>query len=245
MKRNIEPEFEFQKYNFINLWKKAIGNRSYSSFGKEAGISFGYISKYMNLRCDVAPTIPTIKKIANATKDVTYAELLEAAGYDPEIHDDALLNPITHKEITIANRLLASLASVKFAWKFENSILRSNVPISITLDNAPFNKWYFIPIVKENISKEDITTALGSREAEMIESGEKVSFIATKKEIVEELKNMQFNFLLLRMSVIYAPKDEVLLANEYYLKTAITITDIDEQIVIDSKNANVEELFVI
>ena len=245
MKRSIEPEYEFQKEKFITLWKRAVGDRSYSAFGKEAGISFGYISKYMNGKCDVAPTIPTIKKIANAAKDVTYAELLEAAGYDSKIHDDDVLEPLAHEGITIANRLLASLANVPFSWKFENPIAGSNGPIAISLDNAPFKKWYFIPIVREHVTREDITTALGSKEAETIVSGEKVSFIATRKEIVEELKKMEFNFMSLRMSVIYAPKDEVLVVNEYYLKTAIAITDEDEQIVIANNKANIEKPFSI
>ena len=187
MKRNIEPEFEFQKENFIKLWKRAIGDRSYSAFGKEAGISFGYISKYMNGKCDVAPTIPTLKKIAGATKDVTYAELLEAAGYNPEVHDEEMLEPLADEGITITNRLLATLANVNFSWKFENPISGANGPIAISLDDAPFKKWYFIPVVKEMVSKEDITSVLGSKEAESILPGAKVSFITTDEKIYEHL----------------------------------------------------------
>lgn len=235
MKRNIEPEFEFQKENFITLWKRAIGDRSYSAFAKEAGISFGYISKYMNGKCDVVPTIPTIKKIANAAKDVTYAELLEAAGYDPEIHDDDVLEPLAHEGITIANRLLATLANVNFSWRFENPIGGDNGPISIALDNAPFKKWYFIAIMKENISKEDITSVLGSKEAECILSGEKVSFITTDKAIFEKIRNMEFNLLSLRMSIIYVAVDELMLKEEEYIKTSIELNEEDNKFLITSK----------
>ena len=179
----------------------------------------------MNGKCDVAPTIPTIKKIASVAKDVTYTELLEVADYNPEIYDD-VLEPLANEGIT--NRLLVSLANVTFSWKFENPIAGSNGPIAISLNNALFKKWYFIPIVKERVTREDITTALGSKDAEKIVSCEKVSFIATKIEIIDELKKMEFNFMSLRMWVIYASKDKVLVASEYYIKTAIAITDEDE-----------------
>lgn len=237
MKRNIEPEYEFQKEKFITLWKRAVGDRSYSAFGKEAGISFGYISKYMNGKCDVAPTIPTIKKIANAAKDVTYAELLEAAGYNPEIHDDDVLEPLAHEGITITNRLLATLTNVNFSWRFENPIGGSNGPISVALDDAPFKKWYFIPITRENISKEDITSVLGSKEAECILPGEKVSFITTDIKIYEQLVVMEFNLISLRMSVMYVAPGELLISQEKYIKSAIDIADADLNISITNKSA--------
>ena len=87
MRRNVDPDYEFDKDRFAEVLKAAIGDRSYSAFGKEADISFGYISKYINKKCDVSPTVQTLKKMAKVAK-VTYAELLEAAGYDSNKYEE-------------------------------------------------------------------------------------------------------------------------------------------------------------
>ena len=87
MRRNVDPDYKFNKDRFAEVLKVAIGDRSYSAFGKEADISFGYISKYMNKKSDVAPTVQTLKKMARVA-EVTYAEILEAAGYDSSKYVD-------------------------------------------------------------------------------------------------------------------------------------------------------------
>lgn len=237
MKRNVEPEFEFQKEEFIKLWKKAIGDRSYSLFGKEAGISFGYISKYMNGKCDVSPTIQTLKKISKVAIGVTYAELLEAAGYDADVHDEATVffQGDQVEGTSIANKLLASLYNVSFKWQFENPVGNQGEPISLRVDEAPFKKWYFIPVSKDVVKKEDISSVLGSKEAEKISQGEKVSFITSNMSVYNEIKMMELNLLSLRISIMYVNTDEIQISKEEYLKTAIELTDEDKLFVITNK----------
>ena len=100
MRRNVDPDYEFDKDRFAEVLKAAIGDRSYSAFGKEADISFGYISKYINKKCDVSPTVQTLKKMAKVAK-VTYAELLEAAGYDSNKYEEDDI----HRCFSVRNRL--------------------------------------------------------------------------------------------------------------------------------------------
>ena len=231
MKRNIEPEFEFQKENFIKLWKRAIGDRSYSAFGKEAGISFGYISKYMNGKCDVAPTIPTIKKIANAAKDVTYAELLEAAGYDSEKYCDDTVEEITISctEWSPMNALLPTLSKANFNWRFVDPVGIDGGPISINVEDSPFDMWYFIPITRETITKEDVSAVLGSDRANKIMPGSKVTFLTASYGVFEEISGIELNLISLRISGAYIdPKDGVV-SKENYVKTALEITSLDKK----------------
>lgn len=96
-------------------------------FQKDVGISTGYVSRYLNLKCDVTPTIATIKKIANATKMVNYAELLEAAGYDSEKYlvyeeDDKELfgegNPSGF--MSYFTSVFSAVTKADFNWKFSS-----------------------------------------------------------------------------------------------------------------------------
>lgn len=80
---------EFNKEKFAELLKKAQGNRTMNEFARQAGVSNSYISNLMRCKKENAPEGKTIKKIADAAhNEVTYAELLEAAGLlTPELEE--------------------------------------------------------------------------------------------------------------------------------------------------------------
>ena len=230
MKRNVETDFEFIKEDFRDVLKRAIGTRSNSAFAKDADLSFGCISRYLNLKTEAAPTITTIKKIAKATKDVTYEELLTASGYDAskyieeEIDDDA-----GEVQIGIMSTLLMSLMKVSFAWTMANTDSRLGGPISIKVDDAPFEMWYFIPVNKPTISKEELITFLGSQEAGSIKPNGKVTFLTSSKTIYEQISGMDMGLLSLRISVAYVSQDGIV-DKEDYLNTAIELTPAERDI---------------
>lgn len=226
MRRNIETDFEFNKEDFAKVLKSAIGARSYSAFAKEADLSFGYISKYMNLKADNAPTLATIKKMAKVSEGATYEELLLAGGYDP-------IKYISEEEIEATspsavamgpmNLLLVTLMKVKFPWTMAS--VQNGGPIAISVEDAPFKMWYFIPTSKESISKEDILAILGSKEAENIKPNSKVTFLTSSKATYEQLEKVELNLLSLRVSVAYINPADGLVDKERYLKTAIELTE--------------------
>lgn len=233
MKRNIEPDFKFDMAKFAEVFKAAIGDRSYSQFAKEAGISFGYTSKYVNMKHDVSPTVQTLKKIAAVSKGPSYLELLDAAGYDSSKYEDdevATEVAMASPDWSPMNALLPTFCRTNFKWKFVNPYMNGTAggPISAKVEDAPFDMWYFIPVTKASVTKEDISAVLGSEKAEIIKSGAKVTFLTASKEVFSEISAMELNLISLRISVALINPSDGIVCDEKYVKTAIELNEIDE-----------------
>ena len=227
MRRNVDPDYEFDKDRFAEVLKAAIGDRSYSAFGKEADISFGYISKYINKKCDVSPTVQTLKKMAKVAK-VTYAELLEAAGYDSnKYEEDDISATMVNNEWSPMNTLLPTLCRTSFKWQFVSDGT-AGAPLCAKIEGAPFEAWYFIPVTKDNVTKEDILGILGSREAEVISSDSKVTFLTASEDVFNQIKDIELNLISLRISVALVNKVDGLIGEECYLQTSVEVTKEDK-----------------
>lgn len=238
MRRNVDPDYEFDKDRFAEVLKAAIGDRSYSAFGKEADISFGYISKYINKKSDVSPTVQTLKKMAKVAK-VTYAELLEAAGYDSnKYEDDDISATMVNSEWSPMNTLLPTLCRTGFKWQFVSDGT-AGAPLCAKVEGAPFESWYFIPVTKDSVTKEDILAILGSKEAEVISPDSKVTFLTANKEVYAQMKDIEINLISLRISVALVNKADGLIGEETYLKTSVQITDKDRIYVLTDKGNDI------
>ena len=237
MRRNVDPDYEFDKDRFAEVLKAAIGDRSYSAFGKEADISFGYISKYINKKCDVSPTVQTLKKMAKVAK-VTYAELLEAAGYDSnKYEEDDISATMVNSEWSPMNTLLPTLCRTGFKWQFVSDGT-AGAPLCAKIEGAPFESWYFIPVTKDSVTKEDILGILGSKEAEVISSNSKVTFLTANENVYNQMKDIELNLISLRISVALVNKNDGLIKDERYLKTAVEINENDLLFVLTEETTN-------
>lgn len=227
MRRNVDPDYEFDKDRFAEVLKAAIGDRSYSAFGKEADISFGYISKYINKKCDVSPTVQTLKKMAKVAK-VTYSELLEAAGYDSNKYDeDDISATMVNSEWSPMNTLLPTLCRTGFKWQFVSDGT-AGAPLCAKVEGAPFESWYFIPVTKDSVTKEDILGILGSKEAEVISPDSKVTFLTASEDVFNQIKDIELNLISLRISVALVNKIDGLIREECYLQTSVEVTNEDK-----------------
>lgn len=236
MRRNVDPDYEFDKDRFAEVLKAAIGDRSYSAFGKEADISFGYISKYINKKCDVSPTVQTLKKMAKVAK-VTYAELLEAAGYDSnKYEEDDISATMVNSEWSPMNTLLPTLCRTGFKWQFISDGT-AGAPLSAKIEGAPFDAWYFIPVTKDNVTKEDILGILGSKEAEVISPESKVTFLTASKEVYNQMKDIELSLISLRVSVSLVNSIDGLICEEQYLKTAVSLLEVDKKYVLTERSS--------
>lgn len=235
MRRNIEPDFEFEKEKYAEVLKRAIGDRTIAAFVKEAGSSPGYISKYLNLKCEVAPTIATLKKIASATKMVSYEELLQSAGYDPMKFingEDEILLSGTAKPGTFMsffNSIFTAVTRADFNWRFSRVDNNGRNPFSVQIDDAPFTEWFFIPVYKHDVTKNDIVSALSGTEHFTIDPGNKVSFLTSSEDIYTVLKGLDLGILSLYISVIFVDSKTGNTKEEVYLKTATELTQDDKE----------------
>lgn len=235
MKRSVEPDFKLDKKKFGKALMAAIGTRSVAQFSKDAEISYAYLSKYKNMREDKTPTPQTLKKIALVSQGPSYKELLEAAGYDSDKYeDDDISATMVNNEWSPMNTLLPTLCRTGFKWQFVNEGT-AGAPLSAKIEDAPFERWYFIPVTKENVTKEDILAILGSKEAEVISSDSKVTFLTANENVYNQMKDIELNLISLRISVALVNKNDGLIGEECYLNTSVELTDKDRVYVLTDK----------
>ncbi|SFB09689.1 hypothetical protein SAMN05216249_10931 [Acetitomaculum ruminis DSM 5522] len=228
MKRSVEPDFKFDKDKFGEALMAAIGTRTVAQFSKDAEISYAYLSKYKNLREDKTPTPQTLKKIALVSQGPSYKELLEAAGYDSDKYEgDDISATMVNSEWSPMNTLLPTLCRTSFKWQFVSDGT-AGAPLCAKIEGAPFESWYFIPVTKDNVTKEDILGILGSKEAEVISSDSKVTFLTAREDVFNQIKDIELNLISLRISVALVNKIDGLIGDEAYLKTSVEITARDE-----------------
>ncbi|SFH22199.1 hypothetical protein SAMN05660649_04319 [Desulfotomaculum arcticum] len=72
----------FDKQKFAQLLNRARGDRSINQYALHTGVTSAHISRLSRAILDSPPSPQTIKKLAdNAYNDVTYKDLMAAAGY--------------------------------------------------------------------------------------------------------------------------------------------------------------------
>jgi hypothetical protein len=228
MKRSVEPDFKFDKDKFGEALMAAIGTRTVAQFSKDADISYAYLSKYKNLREDKTPTPQTLKKIALVSQGPSYKELLEAAGYDSDKYeDDDISATMVNSEWSPMNTLLPTLCRTSFKWQFVSDGT-AGAPLCAKIEGAPFESWYFIPVTKDNVTKEDILGILESKEAEVISPDSKVTFLTASEDVFNQIKDIELNLISLRISVALVNKIDGLIGDETYLKTSVELKAGDE-----------------
>ena len=202
MLRKEYAENPFQKEEYGRLLKLAQGRRNQKQFCEDAGLSRSYINKYINGMMDKPPTIGTIEKIADATEDVSFEELLVAAGYDPEKHERK--EPLEGRESNVSQSLimpvLLNIMNSDYEWSISSQGYREGEPVQIVIENEPVRDWYFIPVTKKDVAREDILAALMSDQ--QFTNTSKVSFVTQNEIIYDRICTMQFPLLSLYVSAI-------------------------------------------
>lgn len=235
MKRNVDPDYEFEKERFAEAFTKALGGETKAAFAKKADVSPGFISRYINLKYDCAPTLTMIKKIANATSRVTYDELLESAGYDSSKYisaedevemfsEDGDVSPMSYFSL-----IFASVARADFNWKFVAMSGEGSEPFSLEIKDAPFDKWYFIPVTKTDITSDEIMSALSSIDGLAENPNSKITFMSSYAKCCEKIKKINFGFILPFMSVMLVDPIKGVVLDEAYLNTATKISEKDKE----------------
>ena len=215
MRRKELTDYPFNKDCFSETIKKARGDRSQAKFAEDCDLSYAYLNKYANGKLTYAPTIGTIKKIAVATKSVSYEELLIAAGYDAEKYKDDRPVEVARKDFF--HPIFLGMANSSYDWRIESKGYMDNEPFEIIIERNEVSKWFFVPVTKSDITKEEIQSILMGQPK--FTPGSKVSFITDNKEIFDVLKGIDFSLLSLCISVVRVIGSEI--EEEISLKTAL------------------------
>ena len=216
MRRTELTDFPFDKEAFKKVIIKARSERSQAEFSKDCLLSYAYLNKYANGKMEDAPTIGTIKKIAVATKAVSYEELLTAAGYDAKKYEADRPVKVARKDLLYP--VILGIANSNFGWRIESSGYKDGEPFEIIVEREDVKKWFFIPVTKKDITKEEITNELLSNQKFVPDS--KVSFITDDAEIYGKLREIKFPLLSIYLSVVKISGQEV--EEETSLKTILS-----------------------
>lgn len=219
MRRKELTDFPFDKEVFREVIIKARGDRSQAEFCQDTGLSYAYLNKYANGKLSDAPTIGTIKKIAVATKTVSYEELLTAAGYDAEKYKDD--RPVGAARKDFFHPVFLGMANSSYDWKIESKGYKDNEPFEIIIERNEVNKWFFVPVTKADIRKDEIQSIIMNQPK--FTPGSKVSFVTDDAGIFETLKAIELPLISLYISVVRVLGQEII--DEVSIKTSIS-TDI-------------------
>lgn len=216
MRRKELTDYPFNKEVFRDVIIRARGDRSQADFCVDCGLSYAYMNRYANAKNEDAPTLSTIKKIAVATKTVTYEELLTAAGYDAEKYKDDRPVGVSRKDFIYP--VFIGIANSPYDWRIESRGYENNEPFEIIIERNDINKWFFVPVTKADITKDEIQNILMNQPK--FTPGSKVSFVTDNAEIFEVLKAIELPLLSLCISVIRVIGTKII--EEASIKTSIS-----------------------
>ena len=216
MRRKELTDYPFNKEMFREVIIKARGDRSQATFCEECGLSYAYMNRYANAKNEDAPTISTLKKIALATRAVSYEELLNAAGYNAEKYKD--YRPVGVARKDFFHPVFLGMANSNYDWRIESKGYKDNEPFEIIIERNEVNKWFFVPVTKADITKDEIQSIIMNQPK--FTPGSKVSFVTDDAGIFETLKAIELPLISLYISVVRVLGQEII--DEVSIKTSIS-----------------------
>ena len=199
MRRKELTDYPFNKEMFREVIIKARGDRSQATFCEECGLSYAYMNRYANAKNEDAPTISTLKKIALATRAVSYEELLNAAGYNAEKYKDDRPVGVARKDFF--HPVFLGMANSNYDWRIESKGYQNNEPFEIIIERNEVNKWFFVPVTKADITKDEIQSI-------------------DNADIFEAIKAIELPLISLCISVVRVSGQEII--DEVSIKTSIS-----------------------
>lgn len=252
MRRTVQPDYEFDKERFSQLLKKAKGNLSLNTYAQKCGVSVSYLCKYLGGKFDKAPTPKTLKKISAFTEqyDVSFIDLLTAAGYDTSKYLDTPLPENTSSQmekLTIAT-ITNSLAQRPFKWAVCPTPDGSLYDLDIEINDNYISHWLFdlrscVPPLKLSTLNNDwendlsfseeqlkklsnaIFYFLGQLATTQYSKSTKFSYVTTSEAFFKRLTQVHPYMMTMYISVILIDLDSMEIIKEEYLDSSLPLTD--------------------
>lgn len=187
---------EFNQQAFIEILKKAIGTRQHKTFAAAIGVSPTHLSRMMNPRYKGQPSLATLEKIAkHAENDVTYQELLAAAGFQT--------NPEEEKLKGYNGTILAAVQKLQIPWFSDNT---DNRPCQLAIHflEAPIEHWYFqfVPGYERKVIEAKMPGLFYDLLFTEVSEKDKYSFVVSSDQAYETFTDKLPKNLNLTLSVI-------------------------------------------
>ena len=192
--------------------------------------------KCLNGKYRSVPIPSTIKKIAaNALSDVTYDELLEAAGYDSSkyLYTDAISNNTSQPRLEFKKVALAAITSAlsnsDFSWTITPQNKQLFHDLELTIPEGELSSWSF-----HFLYGDDILDSLTNTPKRLLQyyglfaisksKSSKFSFVTDSVDIFNKVLEYKAYLLATTISVILIDSSEMKVLREVYLETYLDIS---------------------
>ena len=239
MSRAVPLDHPFDRNKFAELLKQAQGDRPQNRFAEDIGMSKTYLNSYLGAKADKPLTPSTIRKIATVSQNgVTYDDLLNASGYNPEKqrlpridiksivdmeHDvDKEFDNLVARENSFLGIITTALANKGYKWSGK-ALKADTFNIAVNLFDLDIDSWYFIFLGESTKSSRVNYSTLYSYGIQLLVSlkpHDKVSFVTDKEEDYERLLKQELPVSLIYASAILIDTDNLAIRKEHFIKTA-------------------------
>lgn len=236
MSKKVKTEHYFNRQQLSDLLVLAQGVRTRTQFAKDCGISLPHLSNCINGRITTPPIPSTLKKIADcAANQVTFAELLDAAGYNvstymktPErklLSSNLKLTPAEFKKVGLGI-ITAALAKSSYTWSMDGRAAENYWDIHVDIEGTPKIRWGFLflsALPPENPNRTTLDR-LGAYYAGLLHMRADIklvhSFVTESEELFDLMvKNPPFA-IAMHVSVILVDTTTLSIVKTVQLKTA-------------------------
>ena len=226
-----------QLYNpqeFAALVLRAVGNTKKKEFARLIEVTPEHFSRILNNKLANPPSIATIQAIAShASNGVTYAQLLQAAGYPVDASGSSSIdapNALSdHARKLMQGTILTALPSLGIPCTMDQVNKDTGFHLSVSFSNGVVSHWHFYFLY--NGSPELMSSKLSSLYSSLIfksvSETEKISFVTTsEEEFALYLGKIPAN-LNLNLSVILIEENTLSVKKETWLHSTPSISDTD------------------
>lgn len=136
---------EYKAEKLANLARLCIGNRTLVQFSAESGLSVSFLSRLINGKLNSKPTKKSLNRIAypsygKAQNNVTYLQLLEAAGY--HLEDEQVKKAVAEAQNSVPE--YARKLSFSISFMIDNLIDSNEIGLDFNIQTYNSIGWFVI-----------------------------------------------------------------------------------------------------
>lgn len=234
MSKAVKTDHEYDKEKLKSLLQKAKGKRTQTEYAKQAGVGIAYLNKYIRGAQDNPPIPSTLFKLSSvADNDVTYDELLYAAGYNPQKYNKPGLTEKQLEDLAFAI-LSRNIHSITAEWELlkdvSNGMYRYDMCAQYKHKRNNDPKWVFhmkfgTPKIMIRNKREWFLNSIGFFAVSEINTGDKVSLVTNDADFFNEIVTIEQVLLGFHLSLLLIDFDSMSILDEKYIRTALLTED--------------------
>jgi len=232
MSKTVKQDHELNKGRLADLITLAQGGRTQKQFSEDCGLSKSYICRFLGGKFDKPPIPSTLKKIAaTAANNVTYKDLLDAAGYDSDKYtaSSAVIQEHAAFEKLALATVTSSLSQSNISWTATPSGKRSLADFKINITESSIIKEWWFTFKHEDSLSSDVNSVrqifyyYGMLACRQIETGMKISIVTDSASLFDTYVQIAPYSLPILISIILVDTRKMSVIKEQYVPSALEV----------------------